>query len=91
MYDNRIIEERPVEGVKPIDERSLSALMGAATNKAIDAFMMARKINEHLFGNSDEEATVANPSCFMEALQSHDHILLLLCEELARVAGRLGV
>ena len=68
----------------------LNELMNMACAKAQDALRATRMINAMLFGAEKIDEKGVNPMSFENALQNHDATLTMLCEELLRMAGRLG-
>ena len=90
------VEERKMmceEGVRPIvPHEPLGNIMEKAVAMGNDAFILARRINQHMFGDcGSEQKPEREPRCFAEAMKYHAETLAMLVEELHRFAGMMGI
>ena len=79
----------PVEET-PIPQATLSELMGNAKGMGEDAFVMAKTISSHLFGEELNGIEKSEVNCHRDVLQRHCKTLEMLCCELDKIVCLLG-
>lgn len=83
-------DSTPAEICEPKQE-NLSVVLTDACRKTVDALLMARAINRHMFGDRDvTEGKQADTGCFRDILINHDYCLKELCKELECIVYQLG-
>lgn len=79
----------PMECAQPIEP--LTVQLHDAHANAVDALMMAKAINKHLFNAEDNERKEVEPMCFKDVLTNHCLCISALCKELKKIIDQLGV
>ena len=80
-------EMHPVAANEP-----LGSIMDFVSAKGNDALLLARRINQCMFGDCGIEQKIdREPRCFADTLKYHGDTLSQLVEELARFASMMGI
>lgn len=82
----------PAAGTLRGSAATLSSMMDQANNMAQEILIMAQKINDHMFGESNSDRDEAEPPmCFQDVLTNQLKTLNAATCELAAIMDKLGV